>query len=624
MDTRHEIDYTTIQSAIRSFWLQFIHGDNSDWGKKFVWLLQSGAVMLIWLEFLTLFAAWLGTVSHEELGPVWLNFLGIEFRAPWAGIAYVFTPDGRTGGWLWLMRICSVILTLPGIGLALLYAGLPPKRPAKGDRFVYGGHLLDQAGSSGVIVGHAKGLPWQKMPDLVRLRPSTDILILGSGPEATAVFQAALKSFDGAILPFGKDRLFGELIDDREILRVAEGAIANFPLDPLRQVRTRVLAWGDVWAMLSPCGFNERQRVLATVLLVHGLETLRPADRTFAGVMEKLAGPEQLYARLHGWLGATEILKPEAYDQVSGLLDYWAQTQEQVAEDLAMTPEHLWATQRGWSYYLGWAPLPTLANICEYGPRILSIEIRAKNTRNDFDPVSLPLMHAITQLHILFREALTSGNRPILVALEPDMPDELARMIKAVHADLKRSGVSFLVHARSTRDILNAFRLGLQKPMRSVFDTVIMTEPNYMSFIEVVDNRAISSEGVRHVRPGEVLIAETGRLPVRLHPADPSMVRMASYTQTDQIQRPEPWSEAAASYPLGASLPKQVVVKIPKQKVTKRQELVPVPVSQDAPPNRPKSKPLVTKDDLTSGTARLKRALAKRTGGTSSSQARLF
>lgn len=619
--TKH---YTTIQSACRSFWLQFLHGDNSGWGKKLVWLLKSGAVMLVWLEFLTLFAAWPGTVPHEGLGPVWLNFLGIEFRAPWAGIAYVFTPDGRTGGWLWLMRLCGVILTLPGIGLALLYAGLPPKRPAKGDRFAYGGHLLDQAGSSGVIVGHAKGFPWQKIPDLVRLRPSTDILILGSGPAATGAFQAALKSFDGAILRFGKDRLFGELIDDREILRVAEGAIANFPLDPLRQVRTGVLAWGDVWAMLSPCGFNERQRVLATALLVHGLETLRPADRTFAGVMEKLPSPDQLYGCLHGWLEATEILKPEAYDQVSGLLDYWAQTQEQVADDLAMIPERLWATQKGWSYYLGWAPLPTLANICEYGPRVLSIEMRAKNARVDFDPVSLPLMHAITQLRILFREALTSGNRPVLVALEPDMPDELARMIKAVHAELKRSGVSFLVHARSTRDIRAAFKLGLQEPMCSVFDTVIMTEPDYMSFIEVVDNRAISSEGVRHVRPGEILIAESGRLPVRLHAADPSMVRMAAYMPTDKIQRPEPWSEAAVTYPLGASLPKQVVVKIPKQKVRKRQEIVPVPVSQDTPTKAPKSKPLVTKDDLTSGTARLKRALAKRTGGTSSSQPRLI
>ena len=204
------------------------------------------------------------------------------------------------------------------------------------------------------------------------------------------------------------------------------------------------------------------------------------------------------------------------------------------------------------------------------------------------------------------------------------MPDELARMITAVHADLKRSGVCFLVHARSTRDIRAAFKLGLQEPMCSVFDTVIMTEPDYMSFIEVVDNRAISSEGVRHIRPGEILIAESGRLPVRLHPADPSMVRMASYTPTDKIQRPEPWSEAAVSYPLGASLPKQVLVKIPKQKVPKGQEIVPVPVSQAAPTKASKSKQLVTKDDLTSGTARLMRALAKRAGGTSSNQARLI
>jgi antitoxin (DNA-binding transcriptional repressor) of toxin-antitoxin stability system len=234
------------------------------------------------------------------------------------------------------------------------------------------------------------------------------------------------------------------------------------------------------------------------------------------------------------------------------------------------------------------------------------------------------MMHAITQLRILFRDALTSGNRPMLIALEPDMPDDLAWMIKAVHADLKRSGVSFLVHARAPRDIRAAFKLGVQEPMCSVFDTVIMTEPDYMTFIEVVDNRAISSEGVRRVRRGEILIAEAGRQPVRLHPAEPDMLAMASYTPTEPVQRPEPWSEPAVSYPLGASLPKQVVVKIPKQKVTKRQEIVPVTASQDAHPKASKSEPFVTKDDLTSGTARLKRALAKRAGGTSPSQARLI
>ncbi len=619
--TKH---YTTIQSMCRSFWLQFLHGDNSGWGQSLVWLFKSGAVMLVWLEFLTLFAAWPGTVPHEELGPVWLNLVGIEFRAPWAGIAYVFTPDGRTGGWLLLMRVCGVILTLPGIGLALLFAGPLPKWPKKQDRYAYGGHLLDEAGSSGVIVGHAKGLPWQKVPDLVRLGPSTDILVLGSGPMATGVFQAALKSFDGAILRFGKERLLGGLIDDREVLRVAEGAIANFPLDPLRQVRTGVLAWGDVWAMLSPCGFTERQRLLATALLVHGLETAPHYERTFVGVMAKLPSPDQLYARLHGWLAGTEILKPAAYDQATALLAFWAQSQEQVAEDLAMIPDRFWATQKGWSFNLGWATLPTLANICECGPRVLSIEIRSRNRRDDLDPLSLPMMHAITQLRILFRDALTSGNRPMLIALEPDMPDDLAWMIKAVHADLKRSGVSFLVHARAPRDIRAAFKLGVQEPMCSVFDTVIMTEPDYMTFIEVVDNRAISSEGVRHVRLGEILIAEAGRQPVRLHPTEPDMLAMASYTPTEPVQRPEPWSEPAVTYPLGASLPKQVVVKIPKQKVTKRQEIVPVTASRGTPPKASKSEPLVTKDDLTSGTARLKRALAKRVGGTSPSQARLI
>ena len=619
--TKH---YTTIQSVFRSFWLQFLHGDNSGWSKKLVWLLKSGAVMLVWLECLTLFAAWPGRVPHEELGPVWLNFLGIEFRAPWAGIAYVFTPDGRTGGWLWLMRICGVILTLPGIGLALLNAGLPPKRPAKGDRFAYGGHLLDQAGSSGVIVGYAKGLPWQKMPDLVRLDPSADMLILGSGPEATGAFQAALKSFDGAILRFGEDRLFGELIDDREILRVAEGAIANFPLDPLRQVRTGVLAWGDVWAMLSPCGLNERQRVLATALLVRSLETARPVDRTFFGVMSNLASPDQLYAQLSGWLAGTEILNTGARDQLTALLAHWAQAQEQVAEDLELIPRRLWATQRGWRYHLSSARLPCLADIFECGPRVLSFEIRPKDPNDAIDPDSLPLMHAILRLRALMADVSTSGTRPVLIAIEGDMPDQLALMIKAGHADLKRRGVSFLVQGRSTAAIRRAFDLKYRETPSVFFGTVVMTTKEISTSTDVIDRSYISSEAVKSIRPDEIIIVQAHRRPVRLHPADPSVLARLPFTATEQAQRPEPWSEAAVAYPLGANLPKQVAVDIPKSGARSRKKGLPVYAQEAASPVAPKPKSLVTKDDLTSGTARLKRALAKQTGGTSPSQPRLI
>jgi hypothetical protein len=499
-----------------------------------------------------------------------------------------------------------------------------PNWPKKRNRYAYGGHLLDQGGSSGVIVGHAKGIIWQKMPTFVRLDPSADMLVLGSGPVANGMFQAALKSFEGAILRFGSSKLAGEVIDDRDIWHIAQGASANFPLDPLPQVRAGVLAWGDVWAMLSPCGFNERQRVLATALLVRGLETAAPVDRTFFGVMSNVANPDQLYAQLSGWLAGTTILKPGARDQLTGLLAHWAQAQEQVAEDLELIPKRLWATQRGWRYHLSSARLPCLADIFESGPRVLSFESRPKDPNDAIDPDSLPLMHAILRLRALIGGAPNSGTRPVLIAIEGDMPDQLALMIKAAHADLKKRGVSFLVQGRSTAEIRTAFDLKYRETPSEFFGTVVMTKKEISTSTDVIDRSYISSEAVKSIRPDEIIIVQAHRRPVRLHPADPSMLARLPFTATDQAQRPEPWSEAAVCYPLGANLPKQVAVNIPKSGARSRRKVSPVYAQEAASPVTPKPKSLVTKDDLTSGTARLKRALAKRANGTSPSQPRLI
>jgi hypothetical protein len=46
-----------------------------------------------------------------------------------------------------------------------------------------------------------------------------------------------------------------------------------------------------------------------------------------------------------------------------------------------------------------------------------------------------------------------------------------------------------------------------------------------------------------HVSRRKILIAEAGRQPVRLHPTVPDMLPMASYTPTEPVQKPEPWSE---------------------------------------------------------------------------------
>ena len=291
---------------------------------------------------------------------------------------------------------------------------------------------------------------------------------------------------------------------------------------------------------------------------------------------------------------------------------------------LELIPKRLWATQRGWRYHLSLARLPCLADIFECGPRVLSFEIRPKDPNDAIDPDSLPLMHAILRLRALMADVSTSGTRPVLIAIEGDMPDQLALMIKAGHADLKRRGVSFLVQGRSTAAIRRAFDLKYRETPSVFFGTVVMTTKEISTSTDVIDRSYISSEAVKSIRPDEIIIVQAHRRPVRLHPADPSVLARLPFTATEQAQRPEPWSEAAVAYPLGANLPKQVAVDIPKSGARSRKKGLPVYAQEAASPVAPKPKSLVTKDDLTSGTARLKRALAKQTGGTSPSQPRLI
>ena len=617
--------------------LNFLHSDLSVWRKPMVWGLRFAGVLMAWLWLITLFAAWPGRVPHDELGPVWFSFAGLEFHAPWAALEWTFRAEGISAGSAWLLRLCGLIMALPSLMLAKVLVGSMPKLPSQQDRFAYGGHLIEDAKhheslghaeTSRVIVGHIKGWPWQKSPQLVHIRPSTECVILGEGSVATEMFHAALKGFDGTIIHIGTDRLLGGLVADGVTIRIAQGMAASCPIDPLRQVREGTLAWSDVRAMLHPCHFNERQLVLATAFLVHGLETALPHRRTLADVVCANDNPNEAFARLNGWIGKTPILGEKSKDQLQGLLEYWAQAQDQLADDLVIVRKRLWATQYCWRYSSLGEPVLRLADIFMNGPRVASFEIRPRFPDDALDPVSLPLMQLTTLLRNLIGAPHNENRRPVLVAIEADLPSEVMDLIKAVRAKLKNCDVSLLVHGKSASAVRGAFGIDSQTWLSEAFDTVIITEPNTQAFRDVLNTRHITNAALASVRAGEVVVVASGRRPVRLHAVDPAMVPLVqAASKLMQNDAPEPWSEPAIIYPNGHNLPKPKPVSIPQQSaMTKQAPAAKTTIigRDDPSADRSHTNPLVSKDDLASSTARLKKALAKRASKPPQTQSRII
>jgi hypothetical protein len=619
------INYITIQSKCETLFMEFLQSDLSVWRKPGVWMLRFGGFMVLWLWMISLFAVVLGQVPIEKLGPIWFSFVGIEVPAPWAGFLCLMFGEGLPATSVWIVRIVALVSFVHAIWLAKLLAGPNLDWPLRRDCFAYGGHFTDCAsgakghghtGSSGVIVGHIKGLPWQKSQRLVRSDPCTECLILGDGPAATNMFQAALKSFDGALIRVGKDRLHDGLVAQGDIIRIAPGVAASCPIDPLRQVRNGPLAWFDVRAMLYPCSFKERQLVLATALLVHALETAEPHRRTLADVVVASDNAPAIYARLNGWIDKTPLLVNPSHDQLRGLLDHWAQVPEQLVDDLALVRKSLWAVQQGWHCSTLGEDVPSLADIFIHGPRVASFEFKPRFPNEAIDPTSLPLMQLTTLLRTLVGAAPDDARRSVLIAIEADVPKEVTWLVKAVRPQLKACRVSLLVHSKSVSAVKDAFGIHADSWLSDTFYTIILSEPDVLIWKHTLNVGRITLAALKSVRKGEIALVAKSKRPVRFHPADPAMVPILPSAQRLALDKAsEPWSEAATSYPNGHTLPKPKRVKIAAQRHKTSQTTNNVQAFQtrdDVRTDKLQSKPLVTKDDMASSTARLKRALAKR------------
>jgi hypothetical protein len=475
-------------------------------------------------------------------------------------------------------------------------------------------------------VGHIKGLPWQKSQRLVRSDPCAECLVLGEGAVATNMFQAALKSFEGAVIRIGTDRLKDGIVAQGDIIRIAPGVAASCPVDPLRQVRDGPLAWFDVRAMLYPCRFNERQLVLATALLVHALETAEPNRRTLADVVVASDDAPAIYARLNGWIDKTPLLVDPSHDQLRGLLDHWAQVPGQLVDDLALVRKSLWAVQQGWHCSTLGEDVPSLADIFIHGPRVASFEFKPRFPNDALDPTSLPLMQLTTLVRTLVGASPDDTRRPVLIAIEADVPKEVAWLIKAVRPQLKACGISLLVHSKSVNAVKDAFGIPANSWLSDTFDTIILSEPDVLTWKHTFDVGRITLAALKSVKKGEIAIVAKGKRPVRLHPVDPAMVPvLASVPRLEQDTASEPWAEPAANYPNGPTLPELKRVKVAAQRPKTSQTPNNGQAFQtrdDVRTEKLQSKPLVTKGDMSSSTARLKRALAKRSATASSTKPR--
>jgi hypothetical protein len=629
------INYIIIQSKCETLVLDFLQSDLSVWRKPGVWMLRFGGFLVLWLWMITLFAVVLGQVPVEQLGPIWFSFVGIEVPAPWAGLLCLMFGEGLPATSVWIVRIVALVSFVHAIWLAKLLAGPNLDWPLRRDCFAYGEHSADCASGannqrhtepSGVMVGHIKGLPWQKSQRLVRSAPCTECLVLGDGSVATNMFHAALKSFEGAVIRVGKDRLHDGLVDQSDIIRIAPSVAASCPVDPLRQVRDGPLAWFDVRAMLYPCRFNERQLVLATALLVHALETAEPHRRTLADVVVASEDAPAIYARLNGWIDKTPLMVDPSHDQLRGLLDHWAQVPGQLVDDLALVRKSLWAVQQGWHCSTLGEAVQSIADIFTTGPRVASFEIKPRFPSEGLDPTSLPLMQLTTLLRTLVGAAPDDPRRPVLIAIEADVPKEVAWLIKAVRTQLKTCGVSLLVQSKSVSAVKDAFGIHANSWLSETFDTIILTEPDVLTWKHTLNVGRITLAALKSVRKGEVALVAKGKTPVRLHPANPALVPILANTpRLAQDTASEPWCEAATCYPNGPALPETKRIKKAAQRPKTSQTLNNGQAFQtrdDVRTDTPQSNLLVTKDDMASSTARLKRALAKRSKATPSTKPR--
>lgn len=556
------------------------------WREQIAWMVRFVGLACLGGWLANPLYQWTWDVPESALGPVWIDLVLIELRAPWLAVAGM-AMAGRempsmadvglaaalavAGAILWASALLAGLkhpfgrIPLRGAWLGLGRTWKEARKEARHEARATVGH----GGTATVIVGLESVRAWNVLAHVwqclrtrdwagllrrsswIGWRPVGDLggdkLILGDSRAMSAVMQAAVSSFDGVVIRLSGGPKPLPTGGKGEEVRLMLGR--DMDPDPLRQVRPGPDAWEDIRAMVAPLQLGERRSLLVAAFWALALETLPEEDRTMDGLVVLLDDPAHAYQLLGGWFAVTTLIPEQEREAVRDLLRTWRARQPLLADDLtavADAPCELMDGHQHWRL-----PKRRMIDLVQAGPRIISIEA------GHSDPRSLRGRLPALLLGQLLRELADSSGpeltRQVMIAVDPDCAAELLSVLRHWRGDLKARGIVLLLHLKDRAQVRSALGLHLRDDIAGQVSTLV-AEPSMAS--DVLYRLGYAQQAFELTRPGELIVATAGRHMMRLRPITPDQVAVPPAPVTDPPASVNvPWSGPAITPPPGAPLP---------------------------------------------------------------------
>lgn len=570
------------------------------WRQQMAWVLRFLGYALIAGWSLNGLYQWSWDLSSSQMGPAWLDLGPVELRAPWLALVAIAQIGDGAPVLAVPGIVAALVLAASGLGLAALLAGLAGpfgQVPRRGDWLALGRsgeevrreqQALRQHPVAGtVVVGHEPartshrlqrlGCPpftrdWVAVADL-----GGDRLFLGDSPTITAAVRAALRSFDGVIIRLSGGPKPLPVGYPGEEVRLMLGR--DLDTDPLGQVRQGPMAWDDIQAMVASLHLGDQCSLLASSIWAMALETLPAANRDMTGLIRLLDDPGLAYQKLGGWFAITTLIAEDARKPVEELLALWRKCQPMLGDDCEAVSKALTSLMTGHRHW--GVPRVRLMDLLQAGPRVISVEAGDHEPRSGRSQLTAMLLDQL--LRELADPVTPLPPRPVLIAIDPDCGACLPSVLQRWRARLCARGICLLLHARDQGQVRAMLGLQQSDPVVAQVSTLI-TEPS--SAADVFHRMGYADRAFKLVRPGELIVATTGRQIMRLAPIDPDQVPGSALPAT--YRRPTyqaPWSDPALTAPPGPPLPPPPAVVITP--VKRPRTVIVMPDGHGFPQNRP-------------------------------------
>jgi hypothetical protein len=387
-------------------------------------------------------------------------------------------------------------------------------------------------------------------------------------------------------------------------------------------------AWEDIQAMVASLHLGDQRSLLAASVWATALETLPEPNRDMAGLIRLLDDPGLAYQKLGGWFAITTLIPERSRKPVEDLLALWRKCQPMLSDDCEAVSKVLTSLMTG---HQSWGtPKVRLMDLVRAGPRVISVEGGDHEARSGHRQLTVMMLDQL--LRELADPATPRPSRPVLIAIDPDCGAWLLTVLQRWRARLRARGICLLLHARDRMHVLSMLGLEQSVPLVSEVSTLV-TEPRLAA--DVFARMGYAAQAFELVRPGELIVATSGRQIMRLAPINPDLVPIAGQPSMCTLPAyPAPWNDPAITAPLGAPLPPQPVVVITPAQRPRTVIVMPDgrEFAQDEPrtsrapsrarPSGKMPKPAetyvqrlpVTEPEFASTTRRLREALARRGG----------